>query len=89
MVWHVGFTAKAAKQAGKLAPRERDLLVRLVRDLEIIGPVQTSWPHYSKLQGQHYHCHLNYRWVACWKVKDNALHLLDIYYVGSRENAPY
>jgi mRNA-degrading endonuclease RelE of RelBE toxin-antitoxin system len=89
MAWKVGFSSKAAKQARKLAKRERILLTRLVTDLSVRGAVQPEWPNYSKLEDNAYHCHLNYRWVACWKVEDNRLRIIEIYYVGSRENAPY
>ncbi len=58
MNWEVKFTAKAQKQANKLAENK-------------------------------YHCHLNYRWVACWQIEDNKLKIIEIYFVGSRENAPY
>ncbi len=48
-----------------------------------------EWNNYSKLgQGQH-HCHLTRSYVACWKEVDKEIKILEIYYVGSRENAPY
>lgn len=89
MSWNVGFTSKAAKQAGKLPPKERDLLALLVREIQLNGPVQASWSNYSKLGNDTYHCHLSYRWVACWKVENRELKLIEVYYAGSRENAPY
>lgn len=89
MSWKVSFTSKAEKQASKLSQKERDLLALLVRDMQLNGPVQASWKNYSKLNKDEYHCHLNYRWVACWRVEDNKMKLIEIYYVGSRENAPY
>lgn len=88
-MWSVRFTSKAAKQAGKLPKRERATLVALVRDLELRSAVISDWPNYSSLGKHTYHCHLSYRWVACWRVEDDALKLIEIYYTGSRENAPY
>ena len=35
-----------------------------------------------------YHCHLSLSWVACWELKDNKIEV-EVYYVGSRESAPY
>jgi len=35
-----------------------------------------------------YHCHLNYRYVACWTCHKNEI-LIEGYYAGSREKAPY
>ncbi len=89
MSWKVSFTAKAAKQAQKLPQRERDLITLLARELQLFGPVRTDWKNYSKLGTDTYHCHLSYRWVACWQVEDKQLKLIEIYYAGSRENAPY
>jgi hypothetical protein len=89
MGWNVRFTGKAAKQAGKLRRRERDILALLVRDLELRGPVLPDWHNYSKLGPGLYHCHLSYKWVACWRIENNEAKIVDIYYAGSRENAPY
>jgi hypothetical protein len=76
-------------QVENLPRKERDLLDALVADLHMDGPAQPRWPNYSKLSKTAYHCHLSYKWVACWYVKDGELQLIEIYYAGSRENAPY
>ena len=60
----------------------------LVKALELSGPVQSDWPNYSKLRANEYHCHLSYKWVACWKYEKNKV-IIEVYYAGSRENAPY
>jgi hypothetical protein len=89
-VWTVEFSKKALKQSRKLAKREQELLQTLLRDLRRLGPFQKEWPNYSKLGGNRYHCHLSYSWVACWTLEeDDDVNLIEIYYVGSRENAPY
>lgn len=44
---------------------------------------------YSKLTHDRYHCHLNYRFVAVWEVIDDKIQVLEVTYVGSREDAPY
>lgn len=65
------------------------LFADLKMDLESKGPEQPEWMNYSKLGKNKYHCHLNYHYVACWQVEaDNTL-TLEVYYAGSRENAPY
>lgn len=87
--WSVSFSSKAAKQMRKLARREQETMALLLRDLSARGPVLHNWPNYSKLGGARYHCHLSYKWVACWELKDKELRLIEIYYTGSRENAPY
>ncbi|MEJ0062691.1 MAG: hypothetical protein WDO70_05685 [Alphaproteobacteria bacterium] len=86
MSWTVGFTNKADKQVGKLPRRERDLLDALVKDLIWRGAILPDWRNYSKLGPNLHHCHLSYKWVACWRANSEEI---VIYYVGSRENAPY
>ncbi len=89
MVWTVHFTKRAAKKIDKLPKREEELLHLLVLDLESHGPVQSDWKSYSRLSDTTYHCHLSYKWVVCWEVQDKSVKLIEIYYVGSREDAPY
>ncbi|OMI15134.1 hypothetical protein FH581_024510 (plasmid) [Leptospira weilii] len=66
----------------------RQDLVLLLEELEKEGPIQPEWSNYSKLSKNEYHCHLSYSWVACWRNEKNSL-LIEVYYAGSRENAPY
>ncbi len=61
----------------------------LLRDLTLSGPVQGSWPNYSKLGKNLHHCHLSRQWVACWEVVDKEIRVIEMYYVGSRKDAPY
>jgi hypothetical protein len=89
MAWQITFTSKAAKQITKLLQRERDILDMLVRDLALSGPVLPKWRNYSRLGKDEHHCHLSYQWVVCWRVEDYEVKLIEIYYAGSRENAPY
>jgi len=62
----------------------RDLII----DLELKGPIQPEWPNYSKLGKNEHHCHLSHKWVACWKHENNSI-VIEVYYAGSREDAPY
>ena len=48
-----------------------------------------KWKNFSWLEGNKYHCHLTYRYVACWEVLDEKIQLMEVYYVGSREKSPY
>jgi hypothetical protein len=39
-----------------------------------------------------YHCHLKAgrpTYVACWELIDKKIRILEVYYVGTREKAPY
>lgn len=66
-------------------------LFDLVEDLRLNGPIQKGWPNFSPLDSKKtkFHCHLSYHWVACWKILSKNDLELEVYYVGSREKAPY
>ena len=87
--WTVGFTKKAAKQAAKLKPKLQDTLKALMQEMMEHGPVRGDWPNYSKLPNGSHRCHLSYDYVACWRVVDNQIKIIEVYYAGSRKDAPY
>lgn len=89
MNWKIEFSKKASKRVKKLPKRELSLLDALVSDLLNRGPVLPDWKNYLKLGNCEYHCHLSYKWVACWRVEKEEICLIEIYYIGSREDAPY
>ncbi len=88
MSWTVSFTKKAAKKVKKMPSEIRDILDALVIDLQVSGPVRVDWPNYSPLGSGEHHCHLKHSWVACWTADETELKM-EIYYAGSREDAPY
>lgn len=79
---------KIGKQLRKLPGEVQSLYRALLVDLALYGPEQPTWRNFSKLGGNSYHCHLNYHYVACWTYEANIL-TVEVYYVGSREGAPY
>ena len=87
-MWTVKIKNKAAKNLDRLPKNIKQLFFLLLEDLKKEGPVQPTWMNYSKLGDGDYHCHLNYRYVACWKA-DREIITIEVYYAGSRENAPY
>lgn len=87
--WNVRIHKKAAKRAKTMPKNIQALFDALIRDLMTSGPIQHEWPNYSKLDGARYHCHLTYSFVAVWEVVGNELRILEVKYVGSREDAPY
>lgn len=94
MTWTVGFTNKAEKQFRKLPEDIQAAVSALRSDLKSRGPTVPEWKHFGKLhsQGSKYHCHIKSgrpTYVACWEVLDKRIRILEIYYVGSHENAPY
>jgi mRNA-degrading endonuclease RelE of RelBE toxin-antitoxin system len=94
MLWEVGFTSKAAKQAKKLPWEIVENLGALVRELKVNGPERINWPSYSKLKGKEgcYHCHLRKgrpTYVPVWQVEDSEKSRVVIRYVGTHEGADY
>ena len=99
--WTVDISNKAEKQMVALK-KERlkvyKLAVALIKELEVGGPIRKEWPHFSRLSKSgsvpdgSYHCHLKEgkpTFVACWRVVNKTIKSIEVYYVGTHENAPY
>ncbi len=88
MTYEVKIKKKVARDLTKLPANVQKLLFLLLEDLKADGPIQKSWQNFSPLGKDTYHCHLNYRYVACWTFWQEKIEI-EVYYVGSREKAPY
>ena len=88
MLYQVRVKKKIDRGLRKLPRQVRQLLFLLIADLQADGPIQRNWQNFSSLGGDRYHCHLTYRFVACWTCKKGEI-VIEVYYVGSREKAPY
>ncbi|MDQ3002066.1 MAG: hypothetical protein M3Y08_12505 [Fibrobacterota bacterium] len=88
MAFEVRVKKQALKKLPKLPSLVQEKFAFLTRDLKEKGPVQAAWPNYSKLGKDQYHCHLNYSYVACWTYQKETI-TIEVYYVGSRQSAPY
>ena len=88
MSYEVQIKKKVARGLTKLPASVQKLFFLLLADLQSDGPVQKNWRNFSMLGKHRYHCHLNYRYVARWTCRDNQI-VIEVYYVGSREKAPY
>lgn len=88
MVYEVVIKRKMERGLRKLPNRVQRKFFALIEDLRDGGPVQSRWPNYSKLAEGRYHCHLEYHYVACWRCEGDQV-IIEVYYVGSREDAPY
>ena len=76
------------KNIQKMPEKIQFIFESLVSDLIEKGPIRNEWPNFSKLEKNKYHCHLSYKWVACWYYENKSV-IIEVYYAGSRENAPY
>ncbi len=88
MSYEVVFRKKVLKGLRKLPLWIQKKIALLAADLRDKGPEQPNRQNYSKLSKTEYHCHLGTSWVACWRHEKNTL-IIEVYYVGSREKAPY
>lgn len=88
MPFQVLIKRKVAHGLEKLPEVVRQLFYLLVNDLRESGPIRKDWRNFSSLGGDRFHCHLTYRYVACWICVKGEI-IIEVYYVGSREKAPY
>ena len=88
MAYEIRIKKSELKNLDRLPQVVQEKFGFLIQDLAQKGPMQPAWPNYSKLGKDKYHCHLNYSYVACW-MYDKETIVIEVYYVGSRENAPY
>ena len=88
MTYKITVKRKVLKGIEKMPAAEQVKLALLIDDLAANGPMQPLWPNYSKLSATEYHCHLSRKWVACWRHDKGTIEI-EVYYAGSRENAPY
>ena len=64
-------SGKFDKVIRQMPSNARETLYRLINDIKATGPVQPRYHNYSRLGENTYHCHLAYRWVACWRNERN------------------
>lgn len=86
--YSVSITGAAKKLVRKMPDDVKDRFALLVDDIAANGPVRHDWPNFSMLGENRYHCHLKHKWVACWKWVKGTFEV-EVYYAGSREDAPY
>ncbi len=88
MSYKVKIKNKVQKNIKKMPAAIQESFTILLEDLRSTGPTQPAWANYSKLGKNEFHCHLSHRWVACWRNEKKSI-IIEVYYAGSREKAPY
>lgn len=94
MNWQVSFSKNAKKQLTRLPKNVMDATLFLAREIEMLGPLRHNWKNFGKLRGSEdrYHCHVKQgkpTYVACWEIKDKKVKIIEVYYAGTHEGAPY
>ena len=79
---------KVLRRISKIPESVQLKLVNLLEDLRDTGPLQAAWANFNRIGRNEYHCHLSRKWVACWYWEKGTIEI-EVYYAGSRENAPY
>ena len=87
-MYEVILNKRTLKNIERMPVKIQKKMVTLIDDLHTKGPSRNEWPNFSKIGENDYHCHLSYKWVACWHYEKKLL-IIEVYYAGSRENAPY
>lgn len=89
--WTIEFTGQAKKAAKVLPTNALAAFKRLLLDLQNDGPNAHGWKNYSQIHTNSYHCHLKKgkpTYVAFWRAHKN-LKIIEVYYAGTHESAPY
>ena len=95
--WTVTYSAKAEKQFKAMPEKIRAKMTVLAKEISLSGPIRRNWHHFGALEGKGlprntYHCHLKEgkpTYVSCWYVVNKELKSVEVFYVGTHENAPY
>ena len=88
MSFKVKTTKQVEKNIKKLPENIKKKFNVLLEDLRDKGPILKNWKNFSAIGTNKYHCHLAYHWVACWRCEKKSI-IIEVYYAGSREGAPY
>ena len=92
MAWDVRIKKKVAKHIRELPQKVQEQIVLLTQEIQLLGPVRGNWRNYSKLGGEKHHCHVkdgHPSYVVCWEAVDKKIQIIEVYYAGTREKAPY
>lgn len=97
--WKVVRSTKLDNEIKKLAKSIQAIAYALFSDLELSGPIQPEWSNYGPLNKSKkrippnsYHCHLKKgrpTFVACWRMVSKTEKIIEVFYVGTHEKAPY
>lgn len=98
-MWEIELSSAVKKQAKKLPNKAKDSLKVLLREIQEKGPIRKNWPNFSPLSKRKgrippnaYHCHIKKgkpTYVVCWRKENNKIRIIEVFYVGTHENAPY
>ena len=92
--WKIDIIGQAKKAHKTLFGSVASAYGFLLIELESLGPYRSNWPNYTKMKGadNDYHCHIERgrpTYVVCWRIADKNKKIIEVYYAGTHEKAPY
>lgn len=92
--WTVDIVGQAKKADKNLSLDAAKAFVVLLKELKSLGPYRSDWHNYTKMNGRDddFHCHLKKgrpTYVVCWAIRNKNQKLIEVYYAGTHEKAPY
>ncbi len=92
-IWTVNIVGQAKKTAKTLPKNVAASFYLLLMEMRALGPYRIDWPNYTKMHGKEdYHCHVEKgrpTYVVCWRIVDKKQKIIEAYYAGTHEKAPY
>lgn len=89
--WIVRVHRKVQKSYNTLPKTVQQQVAALLLEIRFRGPIRGNWKNYSKLGKNKHHCHIKSghpTFVCCWQTTSEEK-VIEVYYVGTHENAPY
>lgn len=91
--WTVTFIGQAKKADKALSHKAFSSFRQLIKELIVKGPYRSDWPNYTKMSGKDdYHCLIlkgRPTYVVCWVIANKKDKIIEVYYAGTHEKAPY
>jgi hypothetical protein len=96
--WTVEYSTKAKRLKKKLPKKIQIQIDLLAKEIELLGPIRKEWSHFDTLKKSKripdnaYHCHVQSgrpTYVVCWRLESKIINIVEIFYVGTHEGAPY
>lgn len=92
--WTILIVSQAKKAHKNLSKKAALSFAAFLLELECLGPYRSQWVNYTKMKNseENYHCHIytgKPTYVVCWRITHKKQKIIEVYYVGTHEKAPY
>ncbi len=92
--WTIDIVGQAKKSGKHLSKEATMSFAALLLEMRNFGPYRSNWPNYTKMKNkkEDYHCHIEKgrpTYVVCWRIANKNKKIIEVYYAGTHEKAPY